>query len=150
MPRPLPRAAGSASGVITQYGAVLNDNRVGGKLNDEDRSRNLAIAGKDRATFHIYKVEFVNGPWLWLHDEKGSAEGWIDARWVVPFDQTVDFCTAQIRANPGSSANYNHRANVWKAKGELDIAIADLNEAIRLDPRGEVAYVNRGLAWSDK
>ena len=39
---------------------------------------------------------------------------------------------------------------VWQAKQEYDKAIADYNEAIRLDPKFTIAYNNRGLARSDK
>ena len=35
-------------------------------------------------------------------------------------------------------------------KGEYDNAIADYNEALRLDPEHAIAYHNRGLAWSQK
>ncbi len=132
--------------VITQFGAVLTDPRTG-KLDDSGRAKSMTISGHDRADFRTYTVEHVNGNWLWLHDEKGSAEGWVDASWVVPFDQAVDFFTARIRANPTNATNYARRAATWKEMGELDMAIADLNEAIRLDPRNVVSYGNRGLAW---
>ena len=39
---------------------------------------------------------------------------------------------------------------VTKMKGDKDRAIADYNEAIRLNPNDADAYYNRGNAWSDK
>jgi lipoprotein NlpI len=39
-----------------------------------------------------------------------------------------------------------NRGNVYRAKGDLDHAIADYNEAIRLDPKSIYAYFNRGIA----
>jgi tetratricopeptide (TPR) repeat protein len=36
------------------------------------------------------------------------------------------------------------------AKGDLDQAIADYNQAIRLDPKDTKAYYNRGMAWEKK
>ena len=45
----------------------------------------------------------------------------------------VDYITNQIRVNR-AAAGYPWRANVWKARKEFDIAIADYNQAIRLDP----------------
>ncbi len=43
------------------------------------------------------------------------------------------------------------RAIIWrKEKKELDIALGDYNEAIRLDPTSASVYNNRGLAWHDK
>ena len=45
---------------------------------------------------------------------------------------------------------YDSRVNMWFAKRDYDRAIADLNELIRLDPKG-VAYLNtRGNAWYAK
>ena len=39
---------------------------------------------------------------------------------------------------------------MWKTKGEYDKAIADYNEALRLDPKRVVTYDNRGYAWYAK
>ena len=41
--------------------------------------------------------------------------------------------TTSIRINPKYAKSFNNRGNVWKDKGDLDRAIADYNEAIRLD-----------------
>ena len=133
--------------VFTQYGAVM---KVGNDIvDDEGRSRSLAVSGHDRAEERLYRVEHVNGDWLWLKDEKSSKAGWVDRRWVVPYDQAVEFYTARIRANPQAST-YIARGNIWSEKGEHDIAIADYGEAIRLDPKEASAYYNRGIAWSAK
>jgi tetratricopeptide (TPR) repeat protein len=43
----------------------------------------------------------------------------------------------------------NNRGLTYRDKGELDRAIADFNEAIRLDPKFALAYNNRGLAYRD-
>jgi tetratricopeptide (TPR) repeat protein len=69
-------------------------------------------------------------------------------------DAQIAACTRQI----GSGHFWGHdlaiehynRGITWKAKGDLDRAIADYTEAIRLDPKYERAYHNRGNAWSDK
>ena len=37
----------------------------------------------------------------------------------------------------------------WSDKKEYDKAIADYNEAIRLDPKDANAYINRGMAWAE-
>jgi lipoprotein NlpI len=44
----------------------------------------------------------------------------------------------------------NNRGLAYRGRGELDRAIADFNEAIRLDPKFALAYNNRGLAYRDK
>jgi tetratricopeptide (TPR) repeat protein len=45
---------------------------------------------------------------------------------------------------------YNNRGYDRYSAGDCDKAIADYNEAIRLDPRFALAYNNRGMAWWDK
>ena len=96
-------------------------------------------------------VEQVNGHWLWLVAEGLSVKGWAPAANVILIDRAIDYITRQIDANPGDAAKYVWRANVWLELKEFDIAIADFNEAIRLDPRSAgVAYQGRGRAWCDK
>jgi tetratricopeptide (TPR) repeat protein len=131
--------------VITKAGTVL---KVGNQVvDDAGRSKNLTMSGYDRNAFRIYRVEHVQGTWLWLKSEAESVAGWARAEQVIPYDQAVDYFTAQIKALPDTEL-YNHRGIVRNARGEHELAIADFNEAIRLDPRNEAAYLNRGLAWS--
>ncbi len=131
--------------VVTLHGAVLDDTRTG-RLDDAGRARDLAISGHERSEFRTYKVEKVGDDRLWLRDEKGKAEGWVDNSWVIPFDRAIAFYTATIKASPAEAAGYIDRASIWQEKGETAAAIADLDEAIRLDPRHAMAYNNRGVA----
>ncbi len=133
--------------VITQFGTLL---QVGGQVvDDAGRGKQLA-RGRDNQVFRIYKVEQLNGPWLWLVAEGSGVKGWAPAVNVIPFDHAIDYLTNRIRANPGATANYLWRAHVWRARKEYDIAITDLNEAIRIDPGFAAAYNNRGNAWRAK
>ena len=53
-------------------------------------------------------------------------------------------------STPRMRAAYHNRGIAWGEKKEYDKAIADFDEAIRLDPKDAVAYNNRGIAWHDK
>jgi curved DNA-binding protein CbpA len=51
---------------------------------------------------------------------------------------------------PTTAASYRERAIDWNRKGDLDKAIADLNQAVRLAPDDAQAYHERGNAWGRK
>src|SRR5271165_6125534 len=134
--------------VITQPGTVL---KVGNQVVDDEGLGKERARGKNQNFFRTYMVKQANGPWLWLVAEGSSAKGWVPAANVILFDQAIDYITGQIRANPGDWAKYVWRANVWLKRKELDTAIADYNEAIRLKPGSAgVAHQGRGRAWRDK
>jgi tetratricopeptide (TPR) repeat protein len=134
--------------VITQPGTVL---KVGNQVVDDEGLGKELARGKNQNEFRTYMVEQANGPWLFLVAEGSSVKGWAPAANVILLDQAIDYITGQIRANPGDWAKYVWRANVWLKRKELDTAIADYNEAIRLNPGSAgVAHQGRGRAWRDK
>ena len=51
---------------------------------------------------------------------------------------------------PKEAEAYSGRAVVYGRKGEHDKAIADYNQAIRLDPKYTLAYYNRGVVYAIK
>jgi tetratricopeptide (TPR) repeat protein len=51
---------------------------------------------------------------------------------------------------PRNSHEFLERGRGWLDKGKMDLAIADLNEAIRLDPKLSEACRLRGTAWNFK
>ena len=63
-------------------------------------------------------------------------------------DRLIAACTAYIEAPPKHSEDLydalNTRAGAWEAKGDIDKAIMDLDEAIRILPKNLIAYINRG------
>jgi membrane associated rhomboid family serine protease len=62
-------------------------------------------------------------------------------------DAQIGSCTALIQSSQETARNravaYNNRGHAWKAKGDVDGAIADYTDAIRLDPKGAFAYNSR-------
>ena len=136
------------SRVFTRFGTVL---KVGNQVvDDEGRAAHFRVSGKARSISRVYRVEHTNGAWLWLQDEKSGISGWVQSKYVIPYEQAIGFLRlTQIRANPKSYL-YCRRGNILLNKGESDIAIADFNEAIHLEPSEATFISNRGLAWHDK
>jgi lipoprotein NlpI len=69
-------------------------------------------------------------------------------------DQQIAGCTASINSGRESRQNlavsYYNRGNAYFKKGDLDRAIADYNEAIRLNPKDFDNFTNRGLVYMHK
>src|SRR5262249_2395559 len=69
-------------------------------------------------------------------------------------DQTSAGCTALIqcgRERPSYlSGDYDNRGVAYRRKGDFDRAIADYDQAIRLNPKYALAYNNRGTAYRYK
>jgi tetratricopeptide (TPR) repeat protein len=77
-----------------------------------------------------------------------------DCQQADDLDRTIAGCS-RVLNDRGESQGYraiayNNRGFVWHDKGDLDRAIADYSEAIRLDPKQANAYRNRGNALREK
>jgi tetratricopeptide (TPR) repeat protein len=81
-------------------------------------------------------IEVVQGNWLWV------GRAWLHKRDVNTADQALTYYSAQIRRRPSPRAHVS-RGAVWLSKGELEKAIDDCNEAIKLDPTQAKAYYVR-------
>ncbi len=81
---------------------------------------------------------------------EGDKEGWVAKADVVLFENALDYFTGVIRTNPQDDGALARRAAVLQKKGDLGLAIQDLDEAIRLNPKVPVWWSNRGNAWIDK
>ena len=72
----------------------------------------------------------------------------------APADDRMKACTAILEFKQQSAQDraiaYNHRGSIHQASGDIDSAISDFTEAIKLNPKFVEAYINRGTAWDDK
>ncbi len=66
-------------------------------------------------------------------------------------DRQIRGCTSFINRAAGNkegmASAYTNRANAYSDKGDLNRALRDYNEAIRIDPGHPFAYYNRGLFY---
>ena len=62
-------------------------------------------------------------------------------------DSRIAECTQVIENGTNSGAAYYARGTAYLAKREYDLAIADFNEAIRVDPTYVDAYICRGQVY---
>ena len=85
------------------------------------------------------------GNWLWID----SHQGWIRKADVLPTDEAIEHFTAAIQTKPSTEA-YHQRGIAYDALGRTDEALADYNEALRVDPKNSAAYNNRGNVWQKK
>jgi tetratricopeptide (TPR) repeat protein len=100
---------------------------------------------------HIYRVKEVNGPQVFLEIEgTGLGGGWALADQIIPVEHAMEFFTDYIRSRPRDPHGYLMRASIWEDEKELDIALDDLNEAVKLDRRKSYVYNNRGRIWLEK
>src|SRR5258707_10431689 len=67
-------------------------------------------------------------------------------------DDAIAACTRAIKSGTYNGKTlalaYSNRGVEWRAKGELERAIADYDEAIKADPQQSAAYNNRGIAYA--
>jgi tetratricopeptide (TPR) repeat protein len=97
----------------------------------------------------IYHVEQVQGAALRLKPEGSGPSGWVAADQVVPVEEAVAFFTKAIEAKPRDPFLYAMRAKILLEEGDdLEQALADCDQAIRLDPKAGSVYGNRAAIWS--
>ena len=59
----------------------------------------------------------------------------------------VNACTSVIESDPENDGAFVNRGIAYRRHGDIDRAIKDYNEAIRLNPRAADAFNNRGNAF---
>ena len=108
----------------------------------------LAVSGQAAATASegtVFTVDKVDGEWLWIKSERA----YLRRGDVVPFEDAIGHYTRLLETNK-TAHNYWNRAQIWRLKGELDIALGDMNDAIRLNPNESVWFNHRGILWKNK
>ena len=108
----------------------------------------LAASGKEIGKAEectVFTVTKVDGDWLWIASEKA----YLRRGDVVPFEEAIPYYTRLLESNK-TAGNYWNRAQIWRLKGELDIALGDMHDAIRLNSNESAWFIGRGILWGDK
>jgi tetratricopeptide (TPR) repeat protein len=113
------------------------------KMNDEP----VEIGGK---ALRIYLVEEVDETSLLLKSLSQAKLGWARARDVIAVDQAVDYFSREIERHPTDAFAFAMLGLLREDRQEHDLAIANYNDAIRLDPRSAANFAGRASAFSSK
>jgi tetratricopeptide (TPR) repeat protein len=98
------------------------------------------------APVEVYHVTEVNGKSVLL--ATAGITGWAPIDQVIGLEQADSFFANEIRAHSNEPFNHTMRAIVALAlHGDLDRALRDLNEAIRLAPRQADSFLIRAEVW---
>src|SRR5580704_11737150 len=86
--------------------------------------------------------------------QSGGAESICTGRTDASAEERVRACSSLIdsRSFIGDQLAilYTSRGSGWRAQGDVDRALADQNEAVRLQPGSAIVYFNRAVTWQSK
>ena len=86
--------------------------------------------------------------------QKPEERHWCQGEDAATAEQRISGCSAVIRAGRDRGEQlaeaFNNRGLAYRIKGDLDRAIQDYGQAIKIHPKSAVAYNNRGVAYDRK
>jgi tetratricopeptide (TPR) repeat protein len=93
------------------------------------------------------RVLSENDGWLVIYAP--GTESRVKKSDMVLSNDAIDYFTEYLNDNPASAWGFDRRGNARILHGDIENAIKDFSESIRLDPTA-AHYNNRGGAWSAK
>ena len=61
----------------------------------------------------------------------------------------LDDCTISIKAKPNHAKGYENRENIYLRLSEFDLALADANMLIKLEPGNRLGYYTKGFCYQE-
>jgi len=101
-----------------------------------------------KLTFLSYVVRGEMNGELQVNDGRGNI-GWFDKEDAVVLDDAVAYFRKLIQQDPMNIGAYFRRAHAHQRKGDLDFALDDAEEVVRLDPKA-YTYNLRGSVRRDR
>jgi hypothetical protein len=78
----------------------------------------------------VYRVQAEADGWLGVRQR--GAEGWFAKDNAVLLEEAISYFTDRLRGNSRDALAYAHRGRAWQEQGELDKALQDYDNAIRI------------------
>lgn len=94
-----------------------------------------------------YRVRRDQGGWVLVAQDE--LEDWAPKTDFVPVEEALDYFNDRIRENPKEGGHWYRRALARQLRGELDLAIQEYDEAVKLAP-SPAGHINRGACWAAK
>src|SRR5438552_9598467 len=94
-----------------------------------------------------YKVRRDKGAWVQI--AQNDQEDWAPKSDFVPLNEASAYFSERIRETPTAAGLWNRRGSVYQIQGQLDLAIKDFDEGLRLNPSA-AGHISRGACWFDK
>ena len=89
------------------------------------------------------------GEWLWIWVNGKKMEGWIHRSDVCTAGEAIKYFSERIATLPSDKSAISKRAMAWEELGNLDRALEDTKELVRLQPNAN-SYNSRGNIWQAK
>ena len=129
--------------------AALDEFNSAIKLPASNTSRYLHFF--NRARVQTYRKAYEAALGDFAEAEKLNPEGWQVANYrcityaeLGKFAEALADCNATLAKTPTSTYTLTNRGNVYLAKGDLDAALKDYNEALKINPNYIRAHAYRG------
>ncbi len=83
----------------------------------------------------------------WLQVRHRGTQDWLPKDKAILLADAFSYFDAQVRANPKDAFALAHRGRAWQEQRDYEKALADLNDAIRLDSEHAAWYAGRGMVY---
>jgi tetratricopeptide (TPR) repeat protein len=94
-----------------------------------------------------YRVRRDQGGWILVAQD--DLEDWALKTDFVLAEEALAYFNDRIREDPKVGGHWYRRALARQLQGDLDVAIREFDEAVRLAP-SPAGYINRGACWAAK
>jgi tetratricopeptide (TPR) repeat protein len=134
----------------TSGGFAGGENWAGKTVILKDRKVRIGFKTETGGTKHVTELTTIQ--YTVLDDRDGllkvresGKSAWFPKDRAVLADDAVEYFTELIAEKPGVADYYKRRAAAFHLLDDLDAAVKDLDEAIRLDPKDDAFWNNRAM-----